>query len=139
MVLQEELGFMTHRMKREAKIKRDVKRGIRDPNERNSFEIFVPVTDIRYMYYKKSHRVLGNTYGMCVLQDFEANTPNLLARTLETVEGAMDVHARYRTSSHDSVVARSNERFILSLGSCDDCLVLDDELDVLPILRGKDI
>jgi N-acetyltransferase 10 len=36
-------------------------------------------------------------------------------------------------------VARFNERFILSLSSCDDCLVLDDELNVLPISRGKDI
>lgn len=36
-------------------------------------------------------------------------------------------------------MARFNERFILSLGSCDDCLVLDDELNVLPISRGKDI
>jgi N-acetyltransferase 10 len=52
---------------------------------------------------------------------------------------AQDVHARYRTSSHDSVIARFNERFILSLGSCTDCLVLDDELNVLPISRGKDI
>lgn len=50
-----------------------------------------------------------------------------------------DVHARYRTAAHDDVVARFNERFILSLGSCDDCLVLDDELNVLPISRGKDI
>ena len=33
------------------------------------------------------HKVLGNTFGMCVLQDFEALTPNLLARTIETVEG----------------------------------------------------
>lgn len=49
------------------------------------------------------------------------------------------MHARYRTSSHDAVVARFNERFILSLGSCEDCLVLDDELNVLPISRGKDI
>lgn len=30
---------------------------------------------------------MGNTYGMCVLQDFEAITPNTLARTIETVEG----------------------------------------------------
>jgi N-acetyltransferase 10 len=49
------------------------------------------------------------------------------------------VHARYRTSSQHDVVARFNERFILSLSSCDDCLVLDDELNVLPISRGKDI
>ena len=50
-----------------------------------------------------------------------------------------DVHSRYRTSAHDQVVARFNERFILSLGSCEDCLVLDDELNVLPLSRGKDI
>ncbi|EPQ51169.1 DUF699-domain-containing protein [Gloeophyllum trabeum ATCC 11539] len=156
---KKDLGFTSHRKKREAKIKRDVKRGVREPNEQNPFEIFITVTDIRYTYYKESHKILGNTYGMCVLQDFEAITPNLLARTIETVEGgglvvlllktmtslrqlytmAMDVHARYRTSSHDTVIARFNERFILSLGSCDDCLVLDDELNVLPISRGKDI
>ncbi|KAL4073177.1 GNAT acetyltransferase 2-domain-containing protein [Scleroderma yunnanense] len=156
---KKELGFTTHRKKREAKIKRDVKRGIREANEQNPFEIFVTVTDIRYTYYKDSHKILGNTYGMCVLQDFEAITPNLLARTIETVEGGglvilllktmtslrqlytmtMDVHARYRTSSHDAVVARFNERFILSLGSCPDCLVLDDELNVLPISKAKHI
>ncbi|KAJ7084737.1 GNAT acetyltransferase 2-domain-containing protein [Mycena crocata] len=156
---KKELGFTSHRKKREAKIKRDVKRGLREANEQNPFEIFVTVTDIRYTYYKESEKILGHTYGMCVLQDFEAITPNLLARTIETVEGGglvvlllktmtslkqlytmtMDVHSRYRTSSHDSVVARFNERFILSLGSCEDCLVLDDELNVLPISRGKDI
>ncbi|KJA27939.1 hypothetical protein HYPSUDRAFT_34173 [Hypholoma sublateritium FD-334 SS-4] len=156
---KKELGFTSHRKKREAKIKRDVKRGVREANEQDPFEIFVTVTDIRYTYYKESHKILGSTYGMLVLQDFEAITPNLLARTIETVEGGglvvlllktmtslkqlytmtMDVHSRYRTSSHDSVVARFNERFILSLGSCPDCLVLDDELNVLPISRGKDI
>lgn len=56
-------------------------------------------------------------------QDFEALTPNLLARTIETVEGGgmlvlllssmssltqlysltMDVHARLRTDSHQDV------------------------------------
>ena len=77
----------SHRKKREAKIKRDVKRGIREPNEQDPFEIFITVTDIRYTYYKESHKILGQTYGMCVLQDFEAITPNLLARTIETVEG----------------------------------------------------
>lgn len=42
------LIISSHRKKREAKIKRDVKRGIREPNEQNPFEIFVTVTDIRY-------------------------------------------------------------------------------------------
>ena len=59
----------------------------------------------------------------CSLQDFEALTPNLLARTMETVEGGgivvmllstlrslrelfsltMDVHSRLRTESHQLV------------------------------------
>ena len=42
---------------------------------------------LRYTYYSDTQKILGNTYGMCVLQDFEALTPNLLARTVETVEG----------------------------------------------------
>ena len=69
------------------------------------------------------------------LQDFEALTPNLLARTIETVEGggvavvllhsmtslkqlytmAMDVHSRYRTESHTDVVGRFNERLVLCI------------------------
>ena len=61
---KKELGFTSHRKKREAKIKRDVKSGRREPNEQNPFEIFVTVTDIRYTYYKESHKILGNTYGM---------------------------------------------------------------------------
>ncbi|KZP31024.1 DUF1726-domain-containing protein [Athelia psychrophila] len=156
---KKELGFTSYRKKMEAKIKRDVKRGIREPNEQNRFEIFVTVTDIHYTYYKDSQKILGNTYGMLVLQDFEALTPNLLTRTIETVEGSglvvlllktmsslrqlyamtMDVHARYCTSAHDVIVARFNERFILYLGSCSNRLILDDELNVLPISKGKDI
>lgn len=74
----------------------------------------------RYCYYNETQNILGNTYGMAVLQDFEALTPNLLARTVETVEGGglvvlllsnlnslsqlysltMDVHSRLRTESH---------------------------------------
>lgn len=96
---------------------------------------------------------------MCILQDFEAITPNLLAKTIETVEGgglvvlllkgmnslkqlytlSMDVHSRYRTEAHDDVTARFNERFILSLGSCESCLVIDDEFNVLPISGGKNV
>jgi N-acetyltransferase 10 len=163
-----------HRKKREAKIKRDVKRGIREANEQDPFELFVAVTDIRYTYYKDSAKVLGQTFGMLVLQDYEAITPNLLARTIETVEGGgivvlllktmsslkqlytmamassvspeesafakqQDVHSRYRTDAHQFVQPRFNERFILSLGSCPDCLLLDDELNVLPLSKGKDI
>ena len=84
-------------------------------DEENPFEMFIASTNIRYCYYHETHKILGNTYGMCVLQDFEAMTPNLLARTIETVEGggaivllihsveslkqlytlSMDVHSRF--------------------------------------------
>lgn len=134
---------------------------------------------MRWTYYKDSHKILGNTYGMCVLQvrgdlslfllsqDFEAITPNILARTIETVQGgglvilllktmqslkqlyslSMDVHNKYRTGNqewrseiltgvieaHVDVKPRFNERFLLSLISCKSSLILDDELNILPI------
>ncbi|CEI91653.1 Putative tRNA(Met) cytidine acetyltransferase [Rhizopus microsporus] len=84
---KKELGFTSHRKKREAKIKKDIKRGIREVNQEDPFELFITVTNIRYAYYKETQKILGNTYGMCILQDFEAITPNTLARTIETVEG----------------------------------------------------
>ncbi|KJX93964.1 nucleolar ATPase Kre33 like protein [Zymoseptoria brevis] len=153
------LGFSSHRQKREKKIKKEIKRGVRDTDNEDPFELFVSTQNIRYVYYKETEKILGNTYGMCILQDFEAITPNLLARTMETVEGgglvllllkgmnslkqlytlSMDIHSRYRTEAHGDVTARFNERFILSLGSCESCLVVDDEMNVLPISGGKSV
>ncbi|ORY80427.1 GNAT acetyltransferase 2-domain-containing protein [Protomyces lactucae-debilis] len=154
------MGFTSHRKKRELKIKKEIKRGIRDPNDaQDPFELFIAVTNIRYTYYKESEKVLGQTFGMCVLQDFEALTPNLLARTIETVEGggiivlllktmtslkqlytmSMDVHSRYRTEARDDAVARFNERFILSLTQNPHALVVDDELNVLPVSGAKHV
>ncbi|EDO18579.1 hypothetical protein Kpol_1048p9 [Vanderwaltozyma polyspora DSM 70294] len=153
------LGFTSHRKKREAKIKKEIKRGTREVNDQDPFETFISNQNIRYVYYKETEKILGNTYGMCILQDFEGLTPNLLARTIETVEGGgivvillksmtslkqlytmtMDIHSRYRTEAHNDVVARFNERFILSLGSNPNCLVVDDELNVLPLSGGKHV
>nr|GFA82929.1 RNA cytidine acetyltransferase 2-like [Tanacetum cinerariifolium] len=91
--------------------------------------------------YKDSEKILGNTYGMCILQDFEALTPNLLARTIETVQGGGLIIMLIRslsslTSLYTMVMAptgRFNERFLLSLASCGSCMVMDDELNLLPI------
>ena len=154
-----ELELSSHRKKRMKQLKREVQKGIREIDEENPFEIFATSTDIKYCYYKESDRILGNTFNMLVLQDFEAISPNLLAKTIETVSGggicvlllktmdslkqlytmSMDVHSRYRTQMHNDVVGRFNERFILSLGDCESCLVCDDELNVLPISAAKDV
>ncbi|EPB75905.1 putative ATPase DUF699 [Ancylostoma ceylanicum] len=102
---------------------------------------------------KKRIRQIHMKSSVSTISDFEALTPNLLARTIETIEGggiivllmktvnslrqlytiAMDVHNRYRTESHTQIVARFNERFILSLASCRDIVVVDDQLHILPI------
>ena len=176
---KKELGFSTHRKKRMEKIKRDKRRGLArqteailsgraaangggassagDDNQADGFELFLTNTPITWCYYRDTHRVLGTTHSLLVLQDFEALTPNIMARTIETVRGgglvvfllrtvtslrqlyamAMDVHSRYRTegSMGGDVVPRFNERFILSLGGCANCLVCDDELNVLPLSR----
>ncbi|KAM6926750.1 RNA cytidine acetyltransferase [Lycodopsis pacificus] len=150
---KKELGFSSNRKKRMRQLQKKVKTGTLNLNQDDPFELFIAATNIRYCYYNETHKILGNTYGMCVLQDFEALTPNLLARTVETVEGGgivvillrtmnslkqlytmtMDVHSRYRTEAHQDVVGRFNERFILSLASCKNCVVIDDQLNVLPI------
>lgn len=152
---KKDLGFSTHRKKRMKKIKRDKANSTNatDETAMDNFELFISGTDINWCYYKDSHRALGQTFGMLVLQDFETMTPNLLARTVETIAGGgmvillmrsvkslkqlysltMDVHSRYRTAGSGDVVPRFNERFILTLGKCDNCLVCDDELNILPL------
>ncbi|GFR40676.1 hypothetical protein Agub_g1265, partial [Astrephomene gubernaculifera] len=149
---KKDLHLSSHRKKRMRQIKKMAQRGLLDAEKEDPFALFVASTNIRYCYYHETQNILGNTYGMAVLQDFEAITPNLLARSIETVEGGglvvmllsnlnslsqlytmtMDAHTRFRTESHQDVVGRFNERMVLSLASCPHCLLLDDELNVLP-------
>ncbi|CAG9315910.1 unnamed protein product [Blepharisma stoltei] len=148
-----DLGFSSHKKKRMKQIKKLQQHGQWDQEVDDPFELFISSTQLRFCYYKDSHKVLGNTFSAVVLQDFEALNPNLLCRTVETVEGGgmiiillktmtslkqlyamtMDVHERYRTPSHNAVDPRFNERFILSLTVCSNCLVMDDEFNILNI------
>jgi len=155
-----ELGFSSNRKKRMHQVKKQIQRGLHDPNLDDPFELFISSTNIRYCYYKDTDQVLGKTFGVCILQDFEALTPNLLCRTIETVEGggmivlllnsmdslkhlydlAMDAHVQFRTETHTDFEPRFNERMVLSLGACASCLAVDDELNILPISsHAKDI
>ncbi|KAI8029766.1 RNA cytidine acetyltransferase 1 [Camellia lanceoleosa] len=150
---RDKLELSSHKKKRAKQVKKLMQRGLLDPEKVDPFSLFVETGGITYCLYKDSERVLGNTFGMCILQDFEALTPNLLARTIETVEGGgliilllrslssltslctmvMDVHERFRTESHSEATGRFNERFLLSIASCKACVVMDDELNILPI------
>ena len=151
-----ELGFSNHARKKMKKIKKQMNKGVFELNDENAFDLFISTADIKFCYYHDTQRILGTTYGMLILQDFEAITPNLLCRTIETVQGggiiifllsnmtslkqlytlSMDVHARYRTENNKDIEPRFNERFILSLTSCRNCLVVDDELNLLPITNS---
>ncbi|XP_039031009.1 RNA cytidine acetyltransferase 1-like isoform X2 [Hibiscus syriacus] len=150
---KDNLELSSHKKKRAKQIKKLMQRGLLDPEKVDPFSLFVETGGLTYCLYKDSERILGNTFGMCILQDFEALTPNLLARTIETVQGGglivlllrslssltrlctmvMDVHERYRTESHSEAAGRFNERFLLSLASCKACVVMDDELNILPV------
>nr|CEL70485.1 TPA: Predicted P-loop ATPase fused to an acetyltransferase (ISS), related [Neospora caninum Liverpool] len=150
---KKDLGFSSHRRKRAKQVKKKIQRGLYDPNIDDPFELFMSSTNVRFCYYKDTHTVLGSTVGMCILQDFEAITPNILCRTVETVQGggiiclllrsfaslqqlydlSMDIHGRFKTERFSQVKPRFNERFILSLARCRNCLIVDDELNVLPL------
>ena len=153
---KKELGFSNHAKKKMKKIKKLMNKGVYTPNDENSFDLFLSSSDIKFCYYHDTQRILGKTFGMLILQDFEAITPNLLCRTIETVTGggiiifllnnmtslkqlytiSMDVHDRYRTGNYKEIQPRFNERFILSLSNCRNCLTIDDELNVLPITNS---
>ena len=118
----------SNRKKRMRQLQKKIKTGTLNLKQDDPFELFIAATNIRYCYYNETHKILGNTYGMCVLQvgptltwltgvlscsssstwsilivvisfpkDFEALTPNLLARTIETVEGGGIVVILLRT------------------------------------------
>ncbi|KAK1362819.1 RNA cytidine acetyltransferase [Heracleum sosnowskyi] len=150
---KDKLDISSHRKKRDKQLKKLLARGLLDSDMATASSLFLDSGAIEHRQYKDSEKILGRTFGMLVLQDFEALTPNLLARTIETVAGGglivlmlrnlssltslytmvMDVHERYRTASHSVATGRFNERFLLSLASCKTCMVLDDELNILPV------
>ena len=65
---KKELGFSSNRKKRMRQIKKQIQRGQKSDDKDDPFELFVSSTNIRYTYYKETDKILGQTFGMCVLQ-----------------------------------------------------------------------
>jgi len=65
---KKDLGFNSHRKKRIKSLEKKIKTGKMNINQDDPFQLFVVSTNIRYCYYSETHKILGNTYGMCVLQ-----------------------------------------------------------------------
>lgn len=60
--------FYSHPKKRMKELQKKIKSGKLNVREDDPFELFLSATNIRYTYYADTHKILGNTYGMCVLQ-----------------------------------------------------------------------
>lgn len=45
-----------------------MQRGLLDPEKVDPFQLFVETGGLTYCMYKDSERILGNTFGMCILQ-----------------------------------------------------------------------
>uniref|UniRef100_A0A3B0MNS2 RNA cytidine acetyltransferase n=1 Tax=Theileria annulata TaxID=5874 RepID=A0A3B0MNS2_THEAN len=150
------LEVSSHQKKRQKLANKLAKKGLYDETTESPYELFLRTTDIKYVYYRDSQKVLGQTFSVLVLQDFEALTPNVLCRTIETVEGGgiifillrtmesledlynitMDAHSKLCSYRHDKVEPRFVRRFVLSLSSSKNTMVVDDELNILPICKG---
>lgn len=61
-------GISSHRKKRMRQLQKKIKSGTLNIKQDDPFELFVAATNIRYCYYNETHKILGNTFGMCVLQ-----------------------------------------------------------------------
>ena len=57
-------------------LQKKIKSGTLDLKKDDPFELFISATNIRYCYYAETHKILGNTYGMCVLQVSLRNITN---------------------------------------------------------------
>ncbi|GFV00776.1 RNA cytidine acetyltransferase [Trichonephila clavipes] len=126
-------------------------------NKNQALDHLLLSSEMKFCHYSETNKVLGQTFGMLVLQDFDGLTPNIIARTTESVEGGgiilfllpdiknlaelftleMLAHSRYVTESRCKISPRFNKRFVLSLSSCQNCLVLDDTLEIklLPLIE----
>lgn len=151
---KKELNLSQHQQKELNKSLKNQSKGDYNSTKENAFSQFLTSTSIQRIKYDESQKVLGKTYGMVILQDFEAITPNLLCRTIETVQGGglviflfntmkslrqlhsivMDAYSKLKTPNFREVEPRFNDRFIKSLIKDNaNFLAIDDEFNVLEV------
>lgn len=156
---KDDLGFTTHKLKKIKQIKKKQARGNYDYDTEDPFWLFQQNTELRYCRYRDCKKILGTTFDMCILQDFEALSPNILCTTMECAAGGgivilllknisslkqlystvMDGHKKFDVANSLGLQTRHTftQRLIHSLTDCGNCLVVDDELNVLPISKKQ--
>ena len=123
---KKELGFSSNKKKRMREIQKLQKKGLYNANIDEPFELFTSSNEIRYCFYKETEKILGNTFSLLVLQDFESVTPNILCRTIETIEGGFlffddlfIILKKNRWFGH--FIDKNNEFLEAIIHSCDGC------------------
>lgn len=70
------ITIFRNRKKRMKQLQKRISQGTLDVKGDDPFELFVAATEVRYCYYNETHKILGNTFGMCVLQVVYAKFPS---------------------------------------------------------------
>ena len=150
--MKNELAFggMSRKRRLEQNKKEKLSGRIVSENTHENFESFLSQANIRYCYYKETKKVLGNTFDMTILQDFEGLTPNVIARVVEATSGKGMVLLMIRTLAslemlhgltHVDAInpgrgSGFHSRLLRSLADCRSFLCVDDGLNILPITKG---
>lgn len=145
------LNISSNAKRRNRDIQELLKRGLFDPERDEQFNLFVSCNDIRYCHYSDTQTILGSSFRMCIFQDFETITPNVLARSIETVEGGgcvfffvskidclqslhkvlFALNEKFKSDASVEHSSLFNKRFFASLSKCKTSFVLDDELNII--------
>ena len=128
-------------------------------DEENPIEVFLSSVQIHYTFYSVTPKIFGRTFGMYVLQDFEAMTLPTLGlnywncrrwwftcssspynKFIETTIHLDDGYA-YTLLKRISSTNRTsfNGRFILSFSSCKQCLIVEWSTDCSVMLIGQEV
>ena len=148
-----EANISSNRQKRNKQMTQKKANGTLNEDLANSIDLFFSSNQVQYAKYSDTQRILGKTYNMLILQDYQALTPNILARTVETVAGgglivillqtkdaiddiyATGIKMDYQNSMSRDVFgkakSRFNVRFMKKIRSCKNCIAIDDEFDIL--------
>lgn len=140
-----ELSLSSNQKKMTKQIKEAKEKGQIIDETANQISVFLNSHKIRYCRYKDTSSILGQTYDMLVLQNFDHMKPNDFARTIETVSGKgtillllesiNNIEELYaQVTRKDSPERNSNnltKRFVATIKKCGNCVCIDSEFNAL--------
>ena len=155
---KKDLQLSSNQEKQNRQIQKLKEKGLIMDETANQIHVFLQSRKIRYCRYKDTSSILGKTYDMLILQNFEDITPNNFARTIETVSGggtillllesmknltdmynvSMSFHKGMRDDNLFGTTTNNLAlRFYRSIKSCGNCVCIDDEYNILSKIIEK--